>query len=44
LDRNPAVDVESTQRSYSFVVTPFSIAMELYSCVPVELPSIENPS
>ena len=41
---NPAVELASTQRSYSFVVRPLSTAMTSKSWQPVALPSIENPS
>ena len=44
LDWNPDVEVPSTHRSYSPVVSPFSTAMQSNTWLPGALPSNEKPS
>src|ERR1043166_2747373 len=43
-DWKPDVDVPSMSRSNWLLVSPLSVAMQLWSTVPVELPSASNPS
>src|SRR5689334_20054672 len=43
-ESKPSMELSSTHRSASFVVRPFSIAMQSWSVQPLELPSNEKPS